>query len=283
MQTTIERPVVGSVDEERLEVRMLPVSDLAVDRKYQRILDKNWCNKTAQRWRPELAQALEVSVRQSESYGEQFFVIDGQHRLEAAKIRGIPALPCIIHRDLASQDEATLFVQLQKNRRPLGSIDLFWAMFHSNDPSAVRIAEICEKHGFIIARKLGDNANNKIACVSALQRVYRYGEGTLEETLSVLRDTWDGQHDSLLRNVVQGLGRFIQAFALHENYAHGALVDKLKATSVTSLAAIGEGRARDFKLSAPNGFARAVLEQYNHRRQHRKLPPSFLIADDAAA
>jgi hypothetical protein len=281
MIAALERPTVLPVNEEPLEVRMLPVSDLAIDRKYQRILDKGWCERVAQKWKPELCQALDVSVRESLEYGNQYFVIDGQHRLEAARIRGVKMLPCIITRNLTSEDEATLFIQLQKNRRALGSIDLFWAMFHSNDPAAVRIAELCQKHDFVIARKLGDNANNKIACVSALQRVYRYSEGTLDETLRVLRDTWDGAHDSLLRNVVQGIGRFVHAFAVSENYSHGALVDKLKAIAVDDLAKRGELAARDYKLSAPNGFARAVLEQYNHRRQHRKLSPQFLITDEA--
>jgi hypothetical protein len=230
----------------------------------------------------ELCQPLDVSVRSTREYGDQYYVIDGQHRLEAARIRGVAHLPCVIYRDLTSEDEARLFVQLQQNRRALGSIDLFWAMFHSGEPSAIRIVELCAKNGFDIARKLGDNANNKIACVSAMQRVYRYSEGTLDETLRVLRDTWDGAHDSLLRNVVQGLGRFVHAFAVSEHYSHGALVDKLKSTTVDDLAKRGELAARDYKLSAPNGFARAVLEHYNHRRQHRKLSPQFLISEDAA-
>ena len=106
--------------------------ELRVDPSYQRSLEaessQTLIRKIAQFWNWDLCQPLVVSRRTN---GE-LFVIDGQHRWEAAKLRGdIAQLPCVVVEYSNAADEAASFVHLNQQRRPLTKIDLFKAATRS--------------------------------------------------------------------------------------------------------------------------------------------------------
>src|SRR5947207_2595614 len=71
--------------------------ELAVDASYQRGLEdtrsRDLIKRIAAHWNWDLCQPLVVARRQ----GGALYVIDGQHRLEAARQRGdIAQLPCVV-------------------------------------------------------------------------------------------------------------------------------------------------------------------------------------------
>lgn len=100
-------------------------SQLAIDPTYQRDLDRNslrMIDRIAREWDWGLCQPLVVASRPGGSY----YVIDGQHRLEAARLRGdIEQLPCVILYPGDPADEAATFVKLNQERRPLTAFALW--------------------------------------------------------------------------------------------------------------------------------------------------------------
>lgn len=130
---------------------MLP-SELRVDPTYQRSLENGnsqaLIRRMAQHWNWDLCQPLVVARRA----GGGLFVIDGQHRLEAARLRGdIGQLPCVVVEYANAKDEAASFVHLNQQRRPLTKIDLFKAAVASDDPEATAIVAAIESAGLSIA------------------------------------------------------------------------------------------------------------------------------------
>jgi hypothetical protein len=171
-----------------LEFRML--AELQVDESYQRSLDtepsQRLIRRIAQFWDWGLCQPLAVARRQDGS----LVVVDGQHRLAAARMRGdIAHLPCVITAYANAGDEAAAFVALNQNRKPLQPLDIFKAAVTAEDETAIAVKGILERAGL----RLAPHTNwpfwkpRMLANVNALQACYRkHGETVLLVTLGAI-------------------------------------------------------------------------------------------------
>lgn len=130
---------------------LLP-AQLKVDSAYQRSLDtgpsQTLIRKIAMYWNWDLCQPLVVSRRDN----GDLYVIDGQHRLEAAKMRGdITQLPAVVVSYGSAADEAASFVHLNQQRRPLTKLDVFKAAVASGDVEACAILDAMMAAGLRLA------------------------------------------------------------------------------------------------------------------------------------
>lgn len=114
-------------------------AQLAVDPCYQRELDgrsRQLIARIAAGWDWNLFQPLVVARRVDGT----LYVVDGQHRLEAARSRGdIQQLPCVVFHPGDPADEAAVFVALNQERRPLTAYALFNAALAAGDEEALRL------------------------------------------------------------------------------------------------------------------------------------------------
>lgn len=134
-------------------VEMVETPFLKVDHTYQRLIEapasKKLIEKIAENWDWRLCGALTVSNRcpdddltwDDSQHG--FFVIDGQHRLAAARLRGdIDYLPCMVSEFGSFEAEALLFVSLNSVRRQISPLDRFHARVAAKEPLALEIRQI---------------------------------------------------------------------------------------------------------------------------------------------
>ena len=125
----------------------LAPSQLAIDQAYQRSIDqagRRLIGEIARAWDWSLCQPLVVARRPDMS----LYVIDGQHRLEAARTRGdIPWLPCVVVDHPTPTTEAAAFVSLNARRRPLTPMALFRADIASGNPAAIELMALIEGAG----------------------------------------------------------------------------------------------------------------------------------------
>lgn len=126
-------------------------AQLDVDRTYQRELDQRSLRlvaEIARDWDWGLCQPLVVARRRD----GRMFVVDGQHRLEAARRRGdIQQLPCVIIMPDSDGDEASAFVKLNQQRRPLTPFALYRGAVAAGDPSACALASVLREVGFALS------------------------------------------------------------------------------------------------------------------------------------
>lgn len=173
-------------------------AQLNIDAAYQRSIEngpsRTLIRRIAQYWDWALCLPLVVSRRPDTG---QLFVIDGQHRLEAARLRGdIHQLPCVIvdYRDKA--DEAASFVHLNQQRRPLGKIDIFKAAVASGDGEATAIVRAMSDAGLSVAPHSNHTAwkPGMVSNIGGIEAAWRrHGAARTRAALAILARSFDGQ------------------------------------------------------------------------------------------
>ena len=140
-----------------LELGALPrsdwivLADLHVDKIYQRDIGKlghAHVNRIARLFNWNCYQPIVVAARAAGG----FTVIDGQHRLEAARRHPlIDKLPCYVI-DAPDVAQQAVFVSLNSARVGLTSQHKFWAAHAAGDEAALALVEICERAGVRVLR-----------------------------------------------------------------------------------------------------------------------------------
>ena len=168
--------------------------ELRLDDSYQRSTDngasRSLIKRIAKGWDWRMCLPLVVSKRDDGS----LWVIDGQHRLAAAKLRGdIPFLPCCVGVYGSVADEAAMFVAMNRSRKPMNRLDDFHAAIASGDSEAIQIAQLINGAGFTVSRKTGSQSwiPGEVAFTSAIAKVLRkHGPKVCGEALATLKSLW---------------------------------------------------------------------------------------------
>ena len=192
---------------------------LEVDPAYQRGLDSGpsqaLIRRIAVHWDWGLCQPLIVARRGGPGSGQALFVVDGQHRLAAAKLRGdIHQLPCVVASYADAADEAACFVALNQQRRPLGRLVVFKAELAAGDPEARAVAGAVEAVGLRIAAStnLETSPPGTLSNVTGLLACLRiHGEAVLEAALDVLAESFKGQKLRYAGTIFPGLAEIVAA------------------------------------------------------------------------
>lgn len=167
------------------------IGELMVDHSYQRAADQRAIDAIAKSWDWRLCAPLTVSRRGAPP---AFYVIDGQHRLEAARMRGdIQYLPCIISSFETIEEEAGLFVKVNRKRRPPNALETFKAEVAAGDEKALQIIRVITEAGLAVAAHTNPTSW-KPRQISAIQGVrgaiFRYGEQVAAAALADLVACW---------------------------------------------------------------------------------------------
>lgn len=171
--------------------------ELQVDPAYQRSIEGNDSQRLIRRiakgW--DWAKCLPLLV--SDRGADGMFVVDGQHRLTAAKLRGdIQQLPCVVVMVGGQEGEAALFDAVNSQRRALTALELFRAALASGDPETVAILAAIEAAGLQLAPH--DNYTvwkpGMINHVGGIRQNWRqYGPAATSKALVALAQAFDGQ------------------------------------------------------------------------------------------
>lgn len=180
------------------------VKNLIIDKRYQRELDGRRVQKIVDAFEPRLLGTLEVARRN----GGKLAVFDGQHRLAALTDLGIDSAPCLVHDNLTPQQEANLFVALQRERRNVSSLERFRARIFSGDRDARTIKKVVESAGYVIPDYYTEHTNGHraIRAVGTLERIYRQSDqGALRDALEIVARTWGDDPRSADGLLVEGM------------------------------------------------------------------------------
>jgi hypothetical protein len=172
-----------------------PIEALQVDDTYQRSIEggasRKLIIKIAENWDWRLCLPLLVSRR-----GGQLFVIDGQHRKEAAELRGdIPHLPVVVFDFDDPKAEAELFVQANRSRRAMGTLDDFHAAVVACDAKATVINEVVTAAGLVVGRNPAWQywKPGEVVFVSAIQKALNIqGRPVVEQVLGMMARAFEG-------------------------------------------------------------------------------------------
>lgn len=141
---------------------MMNKDDLAVDHTYQRDAKELKLLEIARSWSWIACGAIVVAERNG-----KFFVVDGQHRVMAARKRSdIQDLPCVVFKTHEVKQEAKGFLTAQTQRKPVTAPEKFRALVAIQDPEAMVVQELLDQAGRIATD--GGKAANSVSCIAAL-------------------------------------------------------------------------------------------------------------------
>ena len=238
---------------------LLPVADLHTDGSYQRELSAWRVRDIVLNYVPILFQPLIIGQRKG-----VYYVIDGQHRLAAAKEKGFTIVPCMVYETKSVAEEARAFVWLQQFRRRITTPQKFVARIAYKDPAAIEISELLKKHKFEIGSYEGfknssHRKNNVIVAVGAVEKAFdEGGSKRVDDLLYVLRNAWDGRAAALERGIILGLGRFMAENA----YSKTALAEKLGAIAPYDLQLAAMSVGHQHGLAPSDALSRVIGNLY---------------------
>lgn len=118
----------------------MPLKHLRVDTEvYQRTTQKHW-KHICQNWSMDKCDDLIVNYR-DDGY---FYVMDGQHRLQAARAKGIESLNCRCFVGLTVKEEAKWYAEQNKGTKGLSPFDSYKANIVYGEPVDTAIKDVCD-------------------------------------------------------------------------------------------------------------------------------------------
>jgi hypothetical protein len=143
------------------------------------------------------------------------FGIDARQRITAMLSLGITHCKCQVIESSGPTYEAYLFrlVNDNKGRKSLNTRELFKAALTANDPNALGVKSLVEKHGL----KLGLWSSQKewphVRCVGILYKTFSSsdGERILGKTLELIGKMWPGSTEGLNETIIGGVALLVRA------------------------------------------------------------------------
>lgn len=121
--------------EKRPTLEWVPVKKLFIDKKYQRSSETKPSRENIVKIKANFSWALFGALVVFRS-NDKYAVVDGQHRVEAAKILKLDELPCVIVDNQDIKAQAQSFVGINKNRLSVHTLAKFKAALASEDENA---------------------------------------------------------------------------------------------------------------------------------------------------
>jgi hypothetical protein len=241
--------------------RWIRVADLNINPLAQRELRPGWANEIARQFQASKMGVLLVSERDG-----RYFVVDGQHRVEALRLlgRNNTSVYCCVHTGLTEAEEADQFLG-HNNTKKVDAYNKFAVGVTAGRPDELDISAIVAECGLRIGR--GDGS---LSCVAALRRVYGYSPDALRRTLTVVYKSF-GDHGQNA-DYINGVGLFLHRF--------GELVDDTDLTHRLTTLPGGMGAINSLVSKArstygkpvPQSLACVLTELANKGRRSKQLP-----------
>lgn len=195
-----------------------------------------------------------------------FAILDGQHRVYVAKHFGIKTMDAFVYIDLTVQDEARLYRKFGEYLKQT-ALDRYHAGIAEGLLEYLAIQRIVAKNHMHIPNSLGSHPNS-IDAVEALIKVTKtYGLDTLDDTLGLLHDAFDGEHRAYRGISLNGTAAFLARFKTNRLYVRKRLVQRMAREGVSNL----EGRAKkameiNIATTSGAGWGQALLALHDYRQ-----------------
>jgi hypothetical protein len=235
----------------------VPIEHTFIDDTYQRPLSR-FVRRIVDNFDPALVGSLVISEREPNRYA----VIDGQTRREALGVLGHTSVPALVYRGLTRQQEASMFARFQSERKNISALERFRAALVAEDPTAQTVAQIADRHGFVIERT---NEGNSIHAVRALEIVLaRTGPEMLERVLNIGAQAWKFR-GGMSNELIRGLAYFLEREPRTDD---DKLIRRLSIIDPdvlhTRAAQLRQGRG--FGGNSPQYMAEVIRMEYRRRR-----------------
>lgn len=245
-------------------LKWVPIAKMSVSPLSQRDLNLNRVDHIVATFDLEQIGTPTVNLRDG-----LFWIIDGQHRIEALKAIGWEdqQVQCWTYEGLTEEDEAEKFLKLN-DYLTVNALAKFRVSVQAGRTVECDIDRIVRALGLVVS---ADKVPGAIGAVGTLRRVYdRAGAAVLRQTLTTVRDAYGDP--GLEAAVIDGIGLFIHRYGSEIDLA--AAVTRLKSAHGGSHGLLG--KAENIRRATGNQknhcVAAAAVEIINAGRGGKKIP-----------
>lgn len=220
-------------------IAWIPVELLSI-KPYQRNRQRH-ITQIAENWDDSKCNVLLVAY---DELNGCFYVMDGQHRAIAARMRGVEYLVCEIFTGMTTSQEASLFVGQNENTKKLTPFDTYKAnqFIVGEDETELskidkKIASVCKKYGVKVEKSNAKNTLKSVAVARAIVR--RNGVGGLVFVMEVITNScWNEFPDGYAGDLMASLGKLYGNPSINKNIAMDRLCEFFKTSNPSELAAL---------------------------------------------
>lgn len=233
---------------------IIPVDEMIIDKTYQGHLNDALTERIAHRWDNSSAGAVILNLREDDTYA----VLDGQHRVTAARKAGVKELAALVFIGKSHEEEARLYVELN-TKHNVTPLDRFRAKLTAGTKREKEILLAAQELGLKIESNPGPTS---IRGVVALTRMYdNFGLSHIKMVLGTLQATFGSYEEvaTYAEEAILGMSGFI---ARYPNADLKKFIEKVRKHSPTTVRGMAKARV-DLGQSAWIGWGRTVTSIYN--------------------
>ena len=217
---------------------------------------------------PAEVRPVVVSLRDGKCY-----IIDGQHTAvalyELNKKDPNSLIYCDVRTGLTYEEEADLYVRLNKNSKKISIVDEIKGLIESRDVNALLFQEVIEHSGYTLF------SSNGIRAVSASWSIFngKNGHEQLEKVLTLINMTWQNKRGATDSTMLRSINCFL---AVHSNeYDKNVFVKKLSKENPHELVCAAQSLARITRMSCPYALYMRILDAYNKQLRTNALSDKY--------
>lgn len=186
-------------------------------------------------------QAPTLARLESAGFGPEFALVDGQHRIAAARLHPeIDEVPCYIVDAPDAAAQAALFVGINRDRVNMSVLALHYANLVAGDEKAQAIAALCAAAGVEVCRypkqKKFLRPPETVAVGTIYSMAATYGPAPTKRALTLIRTSWPERPGQISADMIKALSLICRTGQFTDRRLSVALLDAT-AESLTARAA----------------------------------------------
>jgi hypothetical protein len=242
------------------------VSDLVIDMSYQRFPNEDKVNNIVKNFNQDALGVLICSIREDGTIA----VIDGGHRVAALRMMNLEnsTVDCLVYFGLTIAEEAKIFNLMNDNRTKPKTHDLFKAKVTAQDPEAVAINAILEKHNLQMTNR---PTNNAVRAAGTLSKLFKKnGAKNIDNTIDILKTAFDSHSSTLSDAALTAISNIL---AIYPEVDKARLIKALKLQVNSNLwASNGANISKQIKASDRSiGMSIVLIKDYNKKMKTNRL------------
>lgn len=249
-----------------LKYELVSIENLNFDTHYQRGISEMKVREIVRKFDIGVIGALIVSVREDGKY----YVIDGQHRIQAMKLLNIKEIMCVVHHGISIAEEALMFSKCNTTRKSPSALDNYKALLVASDNETILLNNAVEESGYSVDfhnQPVKADGNNKytLRCVGAMRTVVKStGVDGLKQVLRIFHSIGN---ERPIQIEVLGMGIFIRK--ANCQFDESELIKKLMNTSKADLIAKTRQMSDLMNMHSTTAYAHMVLQILNTKKQNK--------------
>lgn len=195
-------------------------------------------------------------------------VIDGQHRLCSARVKfgDNIQVPCHIRFGLSEEEEMELFINLVKGKRRVHANELYKAHYGAGSLGIVEMVNSIRKCGLICDFSTSKSKGRITGVHGVYTKMYKIlGRDDFEMFIKLVKDTWDGEKESLNQNVLMSVLEFVKLYRF--SFDIKTFIKQLSKTSAKEI----EKEVKMAKQYSSNGVSVLVAKYNKGLKQNNRL------------